>query len=199
MPSNDGHNYGPQMMSPKYVEPYNECTPARSPSYDGVSGGCDAVPVSINGSHHNDDVFVQLLGENQAKYCFSDIYVSTSGDDYRGDGSYARPFRTIQRGIDAANPIDVITMLPGTYTGTGNRGIRHLGKKIYVKTIESDPVASSSCATGVSFRDQTVIDCEHSADGFVINNNKDSISSFAGFVDFSEVTTMNCENLRLYG
>jgi hypothetical protein len=194
MPTNDGVNYGPQLFSPKFVEPYTDCTPARSPS-----GACDAVPVSINGTHYNDDVFVQQLGDNQAKYCFSDIYVSTSGNDYSGDGSYARPFRTIQRGIDAANPIDAITMLPGVYTGTGNRGIRHGGKRIYVKSLETDQSVTSSCGAGISRAGQTVIDCEHYADGFVINNNKDSMSSFAGFVDFSEVTTMNCENLRLYG
>jgi len=224
MPTNDGVNYGPELFSPKFIEPYDTCTIGRSPS-----GGCDAVPASINASHHFDDHFVQLLGENNLKYCFSDVYVSTSGNDYGGDGTYARPFRTIQRGIDAANPHDVITLLPGVYTGTGNRGIRHMGKKIEVKTTESDPSSQMNCwcannvpcftkvgsamllnpacsgeksyssATGISHRDSTVIDCEHYADGFVLNNNKDSSSPFAGYVDFSDITTKNCENLRIYG
>jgi hypothetical protein len=224
MPTNDGVNYGPQLFSPKFIEPYNDCTVGRSPS-----GGCDAVPASINNSHHFDDHFVQLLGENQLKHCFTDIYVSTSGNDYNGDGTYSRPFRTLQRGIDAANAHDVVVMFPGVYTGTGNRGIRHMGKKIEVKTMESDPSSQANCwcannvpcslkvgsawqlnpactgaksystATGISFRDTTVIDCEHYADGFVLNNNKDSSSPFAGFVDFSDITTKNCENLRIYG
>jgi len=224
MPTNDGVTYGPELFSPKFIEPYDTCTVGRSPS-----GGCDAVPTSINASHHFDDHFVQLLGQNELKYCFSDIYVSTSGNDYNGDGTYSRPFRTIQRGIDAANPHDVITLLPGVYTGTGNRGIRHMGKKIEVKTTESDPSSQMSCwcsnnvpcftkvgsamllnpacsgqksyatATGISHRDTTVIDCEHYADGFVLNNNKDSSSPFAGYVDFSDITTKNCENLRIYG
>jgi hypothetical protein len=229
MPTNDGVNYGPELFSPKFIEPYDSCTPARSPSYDGVSGGCDAVPASINASHHDDDFFIQLLGQNTLKYCFSDIYVSTSGNDYQGDGSYSRPFRTIQRGIDAANQNDVITMLPGTYTGTGNRGIRHMGKRIHVTTTESNPSSTAVCwcangaqcyvkvgssvlanpscvgdksynaGTGISHRDVTVIDCENYADGFVLNNNKDSTSPFSGFVDFSQITTKNCENLRIYG
>jgi len=224
MPTNDGVTYGPQLFSPKFIEPYDTCTVGRSPS-----GGCDAVPASINASHNFKDHFVQLLGQNDLKYCFTDIYVSTSGNDYNGDGTFSRPFRTIQRGIDAANSHDVITLLPGVYTGTGNRGIRHMGKKIEVKTQESDPSSTMTCwcannvpcytkvgsamllnpscsgeksyasATGISNRDTTVIDCEHYADGFVLNNNKDSSSPFAGYVDFSDITTKNCENLRIYG
>eukprot|EP00657_Telonema_sp_P-1_P009320 TRINITY_DN350_c0_g1_i3.p1 TRINITY_DN350_c0_g1~~TRINITY_DN350_c0_g1_i3.p1 ORF type:complete len:121 (+),score=40.25 TRINITY_DN350_c0_g1_i3:428-790(+) len=120
-------------------------------------------------------------------------------------------------------------MLPGVYTGTGNRGLRHMGKKIEVTTMESDPSSQMNCwcsngvpctikrgssvllnpsctgsksygsSTGISHRDTTVIDCEHYADGFVLNNNKDSSSPFAGYLDFSGITTKNCENLRVYG
>jgi len=214
MPTNDGINFGPEFFSPKYQEPYNDCTTGRSPTL-----GCDAVPASINGSHHFDNHFVQLLGENLLKYCFSDIYVSTSGNDYSGDGSKARPFRTIQRGIDAANPHDVIIMMPGVYTGTGNRGLRHMGKHIEITTVEADPSSQTNCwcannvpctdptctgekkysaGSGISYRDTTIVDCQHQADGFVLNNNKDSDSPFAGYVDFANIVTKNCENLRIY-
>merc|ERR1712046_39282 len=201
MPTNDGVNYGPELFSPKFVEPYTNCVAYKSPT-----GYCDsAVPSSLNASHYDYDHFVQRLGKNQLTYCFSDIYVSVSGDDFRGDGTRARPFRTIQRRLDAANPIDVCVLLPGTYTGTGNRGLRHMGKKIQVLAIEDGPsykdrsvAAYSSHHAHVSYRDQTIIDCQHYADGFVLNNNKDSDSPHAGFVDFSGVTTRNCENLRVY-
>jgi hypothetical protein len=195
MPTNDGVNFGPQFFSPKFIEPYNSCTNHRSPTYDATHNptACDAIPVSINGSHHVWDHFVQKLGENNAKYCFSDIHVSTSGNDYSGDGSMSRPFRTIQRGVDAANTHDVIVLQPGTYTGTGNRGIRTMNKKIEIKTMESDPDE-----VGISHRDQTIVDCEHEASGFVINNNKDSMSLFAGYLDFDAITVKNCENLRIY-
>jgi len=201
MPTNDGVNYGPELFSPKFYEPYTECVAYKSPT-----GFCSAaVPASINASHHDFDHHVQLLGKNQLKYCFSDVHVSVSGDDFRGDGTEARPFRTIQRGVDACNPHDVIVLHPGTYTGTGNRGLRHMGKKIEVVSIEDGPsyrdrsvAAYSNHHAHVSYRDQTIIDCEHYPDGFVLNNNKDSDSPHAGFMDFSGVTTRNCENLRVY-
>jgi len=223
MPTNDGVNYGPEYFSPKFYEPYDGCTEGRSPS-----GGCDAVPTSINASHHFDDHFVQLLGENLLNFCFSNIYTSTSGNDHNGDGSKARPFRTLQRAVDAANPKDVIVMMPGVHSGTGNRGLRHMNKKITVLTTESEP-STSGCwcsnnvpctvrqggttiqnpacqagqksylsGTGISRRDATIIDCEHNADGFVINNNKDSASPFSGYIDFQAITTKNCEQLRVY-
>jgi hypothetical protein len=193
MPTNDGVNYGPQYFSPKYNEPYRKCI-----AYKSETGTCgDAVPSSINGSHHDYDHFVQQLGSNTIKHCFSDVFVSVSGDDFRGDGSRSRPFRTLQRGIDACNENDVIVLMPGTYTGTGNRGLRHMGKKIEVVAVEDGP-SLVNYHSHTSHRDVTIIDCEHYPDGFVLNNNKDSDSPFAGHVDFSGVTTRNCENLRIY-
>merc|ERR1712086_749548 len=88
--------------------------------------------------------------------------------------------------------------VPGTYTGTGNRGLRHMGKKIEVMAIEDEVINSINSHVHTSHRDVTIIDCEHYPDAFVLNNNKDSDSPFAGYVDFSGVTTRNCENLRIY-
>jgi parallel beta-helix repeat protein len=42
--------------------------------------------------------------------------VATHGDD-GGDGDTARPFRTLQRGADAAGPGDVVLAMPGEYAG----------------------------------------------------------------------------------
>lgn len=181
--TNDGVNYGAQYFSPKFHEPYEHCTVARSPSL-----GCDAVPVSINGTHHAEDHFVQDVGVNLLKYCFSDIYVSTSGNDYSGDGSRSRPFNTIQRAVVAANEYDSIVLIPGTYHGNGNRGIRHMGKKLEIYPDQ----------TGTNNNVETVIDCEHQPTGFVINNNKDSTSPHAGFIDFTYIKTKNCEALSYH-
>jgi len=43
-----------------------------------------------------------------------------------------------------------------------------------------------------------VIDCQHAPDGFILNNNKDSDSPFAGHIDTQDIITRNCENLRIY-
>ena len=46
------------------------------------------------------------------------IYVSESGDDFRGDGSFANPYRTIQMGVKASSAIKGHTNVyvsPGQY------------------------------------------------------------------------------------
>ena len=81
------------------------------------------------------------------RFLFSDIYVSSSGDDVTGDGTSALPYRTIQRGIHAAlssprlrslpsshaayhiNRDDVIVS-PGRYTGAGNTGLFTVGSSL---------------------------------------------------------------------
>ena len=45
------------------------------------------------------------------------IYVSASGNDDSGDGSFNSPYLTIQRGIDEANTMDSVMVLDGIYTG----------------------------------------------------------------------------------
>jgi hypothetical protein len=101
------------------------------------------------------------------------------------DGTRARPFLTIQKGVDAANEFDQLVLLPGTYAGLGNRGLRHHGKKIQLKSLTQAVL-------------ETIIDCQHAPDGFILNNNKDSDSPFAGYIDTQDIVTRNCENLRIY-
>ncbi|MBU0677506.1 MAG: hypothetical protein KJ626_05260 [Verrucomicrobia bacterium] len=66
-------------------------------------------------------------------------YVSTSRVDV-GAGAKAAPFRTIQAGIDAAAAGDEVVVLPGVYTGEGNRNLDFDGKAITVRSqYPSDP------------------------------------------------------------
>ncbi len=67
------------------------------------------------------------------------------------DGSQAHPFDAIQEAIDAAVNSDEVIILPGTYTGDGNRDIDFAGKAIVVTG--SDPNDPNTVAA-------TVIDCQ---------------------------------------
>src|SRR5688572_23629691 len=46
-----------------------------------------------------------------------EIFVSPSGDPGSGDGSRAKPFRTIARALQGIQAGDAIRLLPGTYDG----------------------------------------------------------------------------------
>lgn len=65
------------------------------------------------------------------------VYVATDGDDVTGDGSEENPFATIQKGIDVVQEPGHVILMPGTYTGIGNRDIDFNGKAITVRS--SDP------------------------------------------------------------
>jgi hypothetical protein len=155
------YTIGPQFMSPKWISARN---PTDGTPYIGTPG---------------------YLGLNPLLFLFSDIYVSPTGSDTVGDGTIARPYQTIQRAVDAANENDQIILLAGYYTGLGNRGLRHHGKKIQMRGYQAEIL-------------DIVIDCEHAPDGFILNNNKDSDSPFAGYIDTQDIVTKNCENLRIY-
>jgi hypothetical protein len=166
--------------------------------------------------HHDQSWNNAQLGYQTMKYLFSDIFVSTSGSDTTGDGTQARPYATIQRGLDAANEYDQIILFCGTYTGTGNRGLRHHGKKIQLRSIDTVDVMATNAADSRTLLMagqaesrvmnegsdvcgiDTVLDCEHSSDGFILNNNKDSDSPFAGHIDTEGIIVRNCESLRIY-
>jgi len=153
--TNDDRTVGPQFLGPKWMEP---TASSAQPAY---------------------------LGLNPLKFLFSEVHISPTGSDTVGDGTIARPYNTIQKGVDACNEYDQIVLLPGVYTGVGNRGLRHHGKKIELKAQNGD-------------RQNTMIDCQHAPDGFILNNNKDSDSPFAGYIDTQDIITRNCENLRIY-
>jgi len=157
--SNDNINVGPQFIGPKWF----------------TSGNAMGAP----------DGHPAYLGLSPIKFLFSDIYVSPTGSDTVGDGTLSRPYQTIQRAVDAANEYDQIVLLQGYFTGLGNRGLRHHGKRLELKAYMAD-------------RQNTVIDCQHAPDGFILNNNKDSDSPFSGYIDVKDIITKNCENLRIY-
>jgi len=114
------------------------------------------------------------------------------------DGSGDYP--TIQAAINDANNGDEVVLMPGTYTGPGNRDIDFLGKAITVRgTDPNDPTIVAA----------TIIDCQHSGGGFRLVGNQTSHFVLAGLTitgasssavtcDFGSLTVTNCniiENL----
>lgn len=84
-------------------------------------------------------------------------------------------YPTIQAAIDAADDDDSVVILPGTYTGEGNREIDFLGKAITVRSADpNDPNVVSA----------TIINCSDeigSYTGFNFLSGEDANSILAGF------------------
>ncbi len=105
------------------------------------------------------------------------------------DGSPAHPYDAIQQAIDAAVNDDEVIILPGTYTGDGNRDIDFAGKAIVVTG--SDPDDPNTVAA-------TVIDCQGTETephrGFYFHTNETETSVLKGLT----ITNGYGDEFKLY-
>jgi len=99
-------------------------------------------------------------------------YIAAADSDDNNDGlTRQTPLATVQKGIDLAEDGDTVVVLPGTYTGDGNRDIDFKGKAITVRS-EGGP---RTC----------IIDCQGSWKefhrGFDFYSGEDTNSVLEGF------------------
>ena len=112
-------------------------------------------------------------------------YVSICGDD-AWSGAEPNcvgpngPKATIQAAINAASGGDTVMVLPGTYTGVGNRDIDFGGKAITVQG--SDPNNPEVVAA-------TIIDCQSSGRGFIFDSSETSSSVLSGLTITNGIAT----------
>ncbi|GEM_PF-1160477 len=129
-----------------------------------ASDNCDISPVITYSDIQSDNVisrtWVAVDACDNSSQCIQTItlsayagpvwYVSTTGID-GGDGDFSSPFATIQYAVNIANEHDTVMVLPGTYTGSGNKNITTQGKNLVIMS-----------AGGAS---NTIIDCEGEISG----------------------------------
>ncbi len=99
-------------------------------------------------------------------------HVAMEGNDLSGDGSSARPFRTIQQGLDRSNAGDTVRVREGIYSGRGNRNLNFHGKPIYLTSTDPE---SDLCMR------QTIIDPEREGIVFHFVNDEGPGTTVAGF------------------
>jgi gliding motility-associated-like protein len=86
----------------------------------------------------------------------TEIWVSPSGNNSSGTGTFTNPYQTIQHAVNVAVNGQYVTLKNGTYSGPGNVNVNTLGKQITIQS-ENGPLS-------------TIIDCNLSGRAFIVNS-----------------------------
>jgi hypothetical protein len=99
------------------------------------------------------------------------VYVAADSPNDPGSGTQEYPFRRIQEAMNAATSGDIIILLPGVYSGTGNYDLNPQGKTLTIQSLNPEDPASAA---------DTVIDPNFAGEAFTFNSGEDPNFIIAG-------------------
>lgn len=124
-------------------------------------------------------------------------YVSTTGSDVTGDGSYSKPWATIQHAVDNVSSDDTIMVAPGTYTGAiVDKGVTISGLGPGDSVIDTGVCYNSGCSPAY----KTAFRLDAGADGAEIGDftvNCDVNTSFFFAIFARAVDDVTIDNLEI--
>ena len=124
-------------------------------------------------------------------------YVSTTGSDVTGDGSYSDPWATIQHAVDNVSSGDTIMVAPGTYTGAiMDKGVTVSGLGPGDSVIDTGVCYNSGCSPAY----KTAFRLDAGADGAEISDftvNCDVNTSFFFAIFARAVDDVTIDNLEI--
>ena len=124
-----------------------------------------AVHLALNPPTTPPTSFITLYVDDDAP--FDPCAGNPNFSDPNEDGTSLHPFDSIQKAIDFALYSETIVVLPGTYTGIGNRDIDFLGKPLKIRN-ETGP-------------ENCIIDCQFAGQGFYLHNGESQETLIEGF------------------
>mmetsp|Transcript_16558 Transcript_16558/g.54059 ORF Transcript_16558/g.54059 Transcript_16558/m.54059 type:complete len:366 (-) Transcript_16558:828-1925(-) len=147
-------------------------------------------------------------GTGATRFLFSDVYVSPSGDDVTGEGTWALPYKTIQRGIQSAlgeprsgfYKNSLVTgetfMGPSSqsgFSGQVNRDSIVLldGRYSGVGNTGLYPMGKM-LVVSAAHRGAAVIDCEQAATGDIFNGDRFAAVATTGHATLRGVNVESC-------
>lgn len=76
------------------------------------------------------------------------VYISLTGSDVSGDGTYGLPYATIQKGVNMVADSGLVKIFQGTYIGSGNVDVTILDKAVTIMPEATDTVIIDGQALG---------------------------------------------------
>jgi len=129
----------------------------------------------------NEDVSKSITLKNIPK----SIYISTSGNDASGNGSFASPYQTIGKGIMVGNNGDTIRVLTGNYSGANNYSITINEKGLVLLANDGVGTVTINGFDGVSNNNIFSVSCDPCSTKHTINIHGFRFMNFATAITLS--------------